>query len=125
MSSSYKGQDLFGSGPHTFVPGKQGQQTLTRIFFGDFTPGRIPIGEVEAEVVVRGRLVSSSEAGLWSQRDAIASALQDGQIAGDLVDLHGRVHEGMWFLGFEAGATERGRAWSVEYEALFVDVNES
>ncbi len=120
MASSFKGVDLFGSGPHRFALGRQGQMMLTRLYFGDISPGTIPIGLRELDVVVAGRLVAASESALWTLRDAVVAQLQESPTPGTLIDLHGRTWADMTFIDWREGdRTDRGRVRSVAYVAVF------
>lgn len=55
--SSFRGIDLFGSGPHRFSLGPQGLQILPNgvIFGSDLLPGFQAIGPTETQVLVTGR----------------------------------------------------------------------
>ena len=120
MSSSFKGINLFGSGPHRFALGVQGQRVVPDYVLGFGGAGTTPVGLVEAEVVVTGRLVASSEASLWAQRDAIVAQLLDPPAPGLLVDHHGREWATMSFIVFTEGARiDRGRMVSLAYTAQF------
>ena len=120
MASSYKGKDLFGSGPHRFRVGRQGQVTVSDLSLGGFSADSFAVGPRELEIVVRGRLVASSEAALWALRDVVVAELVDPPEAGILLDTAGRSWSGMSFIAFdEDDRTDRGRAWSVGYRAVF------
>lgn len=120
MPSSFAGQDLFGSSPHRFHQAVQGQLVLPNIDIGLTPPGSTPQGLMELDVIVRGRLVAASEAALWSARDAITLHLTDPPEKGKLIDHHGREWENMHFITFkETDRTDRGRTWSIGFEAVF------
>lgn len=120
MASSFKGLNLFGSGPHRFARSTQGQLLIADIQLGSFTPKSNPFGLVELEIVVRGRLVASSESALWTLRDAITAQLQDPPAKGDLIDHTTRTYTDMSFVRFDEGPkTDRGRAYSLPYTARF------
>ncbi|HLO40136.1 MAG TPA: hypothetical protein VK176_03870 [Phycisphaerales bacterium] len=120
MASTFKGINLFGPGPHRFSRGRRGQLLVSDFEFGSFTPKSYPVGLVEVEVTVRGRLVAASESALWSQRDAILDQLTDPPAKGLLVDHHGHQDADMSFVRFEEGpGTDRGRTWSLAYVARF------
>ena len=126
MASSYKGLDLFGSGSHRFALGRQGQFVVADFGLGGYTTDSLYLGLVELDVVVRGRLVAATEAGLWSLRDAVTAQLLNPPAAGALVDLHGRTWADMSFIRFEeSDRVDRGRAWSVGYDALFRRFNQT
>lgn len=121
MSSSFKGVDLFGSGPHRFSMGEQGLYTVALRAFGDPSiPGSAGFGTLELEVVVRGRLTGSSDGALWTLRDAIKAQATHPATSGTLVDHHGRSWTGMTLVKYdEQDRVDRGRVVSVGYEARF------
>jgi hypothetical protein len=124
MGSSFKGLDLFGSGPHRFVMGRQGLYAVPlSVVGGDpAQEGSSWFGDLELEVHVLGRLVAESEASLWALRDAITAQAESSNtpVPGTLVDGHGRVWESMSLYRYEeTGPTDRGRVWSVGYVARF------
>lgn len=116
--SSYKGVDLFGSGPHRFAQLKQGQLMLRE--FDPPSPATYPAGLVELDVVVSGRLAASSDAALWALRDAAAAMLQEFPTPGLLVGSDGRQWADMIFITLAEGdRTDRGRVRSLAYTATF------
>lgn len=118
--SSFKGRNIFGSGPHRFAQLKQGQGTLPALYFKVISPATTPIGKVELDVVVKGRLVAASDAALWALRDAVTAELEDPPTPGTLVSNDGRSWEQMTFLSYvEADRTDRGRIRSIGYTATF------
>ncbi|MEM7755175.1 MAG: hypothetical protein AAF297_06025 [Planctomycetota bacterium] len=120
--SSFRGLDLFGSGPHRTVIARRGMYVVPySVSTGnDVVPGARAYGDLELIVTVRGRLVASSEAGLWSLRQAVAGEAEFAEGSATLVDTRGRSFESMWLIRYEEfGAVDRGRAWSVVYEATF------
>jgi len=121
--SSFKGNDLFGSGPHRFSVLPRGLWTQPAWRLGSLTDvGNAPLGSLELEIVVTGRLVSATEAGLWTLREAIAAEGQLSAGDGTLVDSGGRALSDMWMVEYaEADRVDRGRAWSVAYTARFID----
>ena len=122
MGSTFKGQDLFGSGPHVFEVWRQGRRVLPlSLITGDpFQSGSIELSDYEPRVTVKGTLVASSESGLQSLRDNIAAEAAFGSGEGDLVDHHGQEYEDVYLYWVQwAGAVNRGREWSIGYEALF------
>lgn len=123
MASSFKGKNLFGSGPHRFAMGRQGQLLVPDTAFGGATPASIVLGLVELEIVVTGRLVASSESALWVLRDAVVAELLNPPTPGTLVDLHGRSWSDMSFVTYqEEDRVDRGRVVSVAYTAKFRDL---
>ena len=125
MPSSFKSLDLFGSGPHRFALGREGQAIASELFLPAPDSGSRYYGLVELEVVVRGRLIAASDAALWSLRDAISAQLLHPPSPGTLIDLHGRSWPDMSFIRFSpADRTDRGRATSLAYEARFLRFRE-
>lgn len=119
MLSSWKGVDLFGSGPHRFALSRRGFLLVPDANSFDPTPRLVDYGALEWDVIVTGRLVSATEAGLWALRDAIQASL-DAKGLGTLVDLHGRSWLNLFFSRLEwADRTDRGRVVSVGYVATF------
>jgi len=120
MASSFKTLDLFGSGPHRFAMGKQGQLTILDFNINGYTPDSTWLGLFEIEVLVAGRLVASTESALWMLRDAVTAQLLDPPTAGTLVDMQGRTWTDMSFIRYEEGdGVDRGREHSIEYSATF------
>jgi hypothetical protein len=120
MSSSYAGLDLFGSGPHRFGVGVQGQMTVPSVTMGTLDSASELAGAIELDVTVTGRLVAADEAGLWTLRDALTDVLTDPPTAAELVDDHGRTWADMSFIHVAwADRTDRGRVVSIRYRALF------
>ena len=122
MGSSFKGTDLFGSGPHVFELGRQGRRivSLAALSGDPSIEGTIESGDHELRVTVKGRLVAESESALWALRDAIAAEAAFEVAGGNLVDHHGRTWSGVKLFWVEwDGAVDRGRTWSIGYEALF------
>ena len=76
--------------------------------------------DIELDVIVTGRLVATTEAGLWQRRDAVTALLTHPPTAATLVDNHGRTWASMSFIGYVEGErVDRGRVRSVEYRAVF------
>ena len=117
--STFNGQNIF-VGPHRFTVGEQGQVLIPLVSQGALDPASIAIGLREVVVTVTGRLVATTEAGLWTLRDAVTSLLTNPPTAADLVDSHGHTWEDFHFVSFKEGErTDRGRVVSVEYVATF------
>lgn len=120
MASSFKGIDLFGSGPHRFAVGKQGEFALSGPALGAFVPDSTPLGLMELDITVKGRLIAASESALWTLRDSVVAQLVHPPPRGTLIDLHGRSWTDMSFITYEeADRTDRARVWSVAYTAVF------
>lgn len=119
MPSSWKGVDLFGSGPHRFAVSRRGFLLAPDFTSTEPTPVLFEFGALEWDVLVTGRLVAASEAGLWSVRDAVQASL-DAKGLGTLVDAHGRSFASMFFSRWTVeDRTDRGRVWSIGYVAQF------
>jgi len=122
MGSSFKGLDLFGSGPHVFEVDRQGRRIIPlSLVAGDASvAGTFESGDYELRVTVKGRLSALSESALWTLRYAIASQAAFNVEEGDLVDQHGRTWSDVKLFQVEwSGSVDRGRVLSVGYEALF------
>ncbi len=118
--STFKSLDLFGSGPHRFSLALQGEDVVPNFTLGSGGSGSTPVGPVELDVIVRGRLVAPSESALWTLRDAIKTELADPPVPGDLIDNHGRTWTDMSFITYkEQDRTDRARQVSLEYTATF------
>lgn len=125
MSSSFKGLDLFGSGPHRFVDGRRGHLVTVDFFGGGGGGGSTAQGVIDWKVEVRGRLVAGSESALRALRAAIVAQveLNDPPVPGTLVGLTGHSYAGLSLVAFEeTGPVDRGRVWSVAYVAEFQKV---
>jgi hypothetical protein len=71
-------------------------------------------------VIVKGRLVGTTQAALDAARSAVVAQLEATPTPGDLVDTRGRTWAGMSFVSFQEGdRTDRGRVYSVGYTAVF------
>ncbi|MCC6284203.1 MAG: hypothetical protein IT439_02700 [Phycisphaerales bacterium] len=120
MSSSFKGLDLFGSGPHRFAWGRQGQVIWVDAAHGVPSPYTFATGLQELDIIVRGRLVANTEAGLQSLRAAIIAQLLHPPAPGTLIDHHGFSWPDMSFIRWEeADRTDRGRDVTLAYVATF------
>ena len=118
--SSFNGLNLFGSGPHRFYHGKRGQLLTLDLFNGGSDGGSTANGLIDFEVLVRGRLVASSESALTALRDAIIAQVQNSPVVGVLIDTQGRTFSGMSLVAYsERGRRDRGRVFSVRYEVVF------
>lgn len=122
MTSSFKGLNLFASGPHVFELGRQGRRvvSLSAVSGDPSVPGSFESGDDELRISVKGRLIAASESALWALRDAIAAQAAFEVSEGDLIDHHGRTWEDVKLLRVEwSGPIDRGRVLSIAYEALF------
>lgn len=120
-STTFNGLPLFASGPHRVVHMPIGEAVLPNGVLNPVNPGSTPIGPIELEIEVRGRLIGASEAALWALRDAIAAQLTHPPAVGTLQEPGGRSWSSMSFVLFTVGGpTDRGRTWSIAYAARFV-----
>jgi hypothetical protein len=118
--SSFKSLNLFGSGPHRFSLSAQGEEIVPNYVIGAGDHGTSPVGPLELDVTVTGRLVASSESALWALRDAITAQLADPPVPGTLIDNHARSFTDMSFISYkEHGPTDRARTRSIAYSATF------
>ncbi|MFN0011804.1 MAG: hypothetical protein ACKVS8_09200 [Phycisphaerales bacterium] len=124
MASSFKTLDLFGSGPHRFVPHIRGQHLVPYMALGSQVPGSFVLGEQELVIVVVGRLVAADDAALDTLLAAIQTELNAISTPGTLVDHHGRSYANVYFTRFEPeDRVDRGRAVSLGYTARFHRLN--
>jgi hypothetical protein len=121
MASSFKAQNIFGSGPHRFRVMAEGELIVPNSRLNPLQPGSTPVGQLELTIEVTGRLVSTTEAGLWTIRDVITALLAHPPILGTLADHHARSWTNMSFVRFQTGdRTDRGRTVSIPYIATFM-----
>ena len=118
--SSFGGVDLFGSGPHEFVQGTQGYLVVSNGTPGSPAPGSTVLGVLELDVIVEGRLVSTSASGLWDLRDAITDMIGPSPAVGTLIGNDGRQWASMSLIRYEElGSIGHGRVCSIAYKATF------
>lgn len=120
--SSFRSLDLFGSGPHRTLIARRGLHVVPDAITYDqpILPWAAAYGDLELIVTIRGRLVAASEAALWTLREAVADETELAKGEATLVDTRGRTYEDMWFIRYEEfGTVDRGRVWSMAYEATF------
>lgn len=118
--SSYRSQNLFGSGPHRFSLARQGELTVPAYVLNGSGSGSLLMGGIELDVVITGRLTASSQSALWSLRDAITAMFTQPPTPGTLIDQYGRTWTNMTFITFqELDRTDRGRTVSLGYKAVF------
>jgi hypothetical protein len=118
--SSFKGLDLFGSGPHRFAFGEQGYLLTLDFFGGGAGGGSTNQGPKETDIIVRGRLMASNESALWTLRNAIRAQFTDPAVAGTLVDSAGRSWTNMTLVTYREGdRRDRGRVYSMRYLVQF------
>jgi len=122
MTSSFKGFDIFGSGPHQFSYGEQSRRIVSLATLAqDVTQeGTLEFGNYELRVFVRGRLVAGNESAMRGLRDAIVAQVDASVGSGILKDSYGQEWSTMKLISFEEfGAVSRGRELSVGYAAEF------
>ena len=122
MLSVFGDNDLFGSGPHRFVLGTVGSDTVpASVALNDpLASGTIVRGGREREVLVRGRLVASSDAALNGLQQQILGEAAHPAPARKLRDDHDRSWPEMTLVRVDWGARrDRGRMVSIAYEAGF------
>lgn len=118
--SSINGQTLFNSGPHRFVIRSVGTLYFPPLSLDFLQTTTELIGPIELAIRQLGRLVSTTEAGLRSQIEAIKTAGEAG-VNGTLVDNAGQSWTGMTFLRFRPDdRVDRGRVISLAYQADYI-----
>lgn len=119
--SSFEGLNLFGSGPARFRQMVQGNAVVANYVIGASPPsGSTAQGPIELDVVVKGRLVATTETDLWALRKAMTDQLTDPPTAGALFDELGHKWDNVSFIRYtEDERTDRGRTKSIGYEAVF------
>ncbi|MCB9838377.1 MAG: hypothetical protein H6813_03480 [Phycisphaeraceae bacterium] len=118
--SSIDGQALFNSGPHRFIIRSVGTLYFPPLSLDFLQTSTELIGPIELAIHQTGRLVSSTESGLWSLVDAIKSA-GESQLNGTLIDNAGTSWSDMTFLRFRPDdRVDRGRVISLAYQADYI-----
>lgn len=118
--SSIDGQSLFDSGPHRFVIRSVGTLYFPPLSLDFLQTSTELIGPIELAIRQTGRLVSTTESGLWSLVDAIKSA-GESQLNGTLIDNAGQSWTDMTFLRFRPDdRVDRGRVISLAYTADYI-----
>ncbi|MHB1156095.1 MAG: hypothetical protein ACYC26_04570 [Phycisphaerales bacterium] len=121
--SSYKGQNLFGSGAHHFVV-----QGVTVRHDEHVSPGAdgaaiTMLGRDPRKIEQRGMLLADDVAGLEAQLRRFADAT--GGVPGTLVDELGRSHERMVLVEFKQSRVTRiGARLGINYVAQYVQAGE-
>lgn len=118
MSVTFNGQSYFSSGPHTLHLGRFG-----RLLLGPYPQGGITVttdfGVRERRMQVKGRLVGTSVAQLFTRFNAIRDVAEAGTKA--TLAWEGQSWADMRLVEFEAtGPVDRGRACSIGYVATFL-----
>lgn len=121
MPSTFNGLAIFDSGPHRFASGAAGQLVVPYLRLGIVAPGSAPLGPLEVQVTVAGRLVADKDSDLWALRADIEALLTTPPTVGTLIDNHGHEWENMAFVRFQpADRTDRARSVSLAYTATFL-----
>jgi hypothetical protein len=116
--STYDGNDLFGSGPHSIKAGSWTRSQQRRGFAGVSGELVIDHGRRSRLLIHAGRLQAASPTHLESLIDAI-EAYQDGY-AYSLVDNHGRHYTNVLLEQFEMATPVRlGRAAWCDYTITY------
>ncbi len=122
MGSSFKGDDLFGSGAHRFSMGERSRRivSLSALTQDVTQEGTLEFGDLEIRVFVRGRLVADTETDLMDLRDAIVAQADSAAASGLLKDAHGNEWGTMKLISYEEfGSVSRGRELSIGYAVEF------
>jgi hypothetical protein len=120
--SSFDGSDLFGSGPHRFHIGPRGDELRAMMIVnGDPSQaGLQTVGPLDADILVRGRLIADSDAALQALLSTISTKLADPPVTSDLEDNHATTYSGFSFISFTpADRIDRGAKVSLAYTARF------
>lgn len=118
--SSFKGRNLFGSGPHRVRLGPLGESVVANYIIGLPGSGSTPQGPIELDITVEGRLVAGSGSALAALVATVESELISPPEPGTFIDNAGRVFEQMSFIRFErTGPTDRARSFSIPFTATF------
>ena len=118
--SSINGQTLFNSGPHRFVVRSVGTLYFPPLSLDFLQTTTELIGPIELAIHQTGRLVSTTESGLWALVDAIKSA-GESRVNGALIDNTGTSWSDMTFLRFRPDdRVDRGRVISLAYSADYI-----
>lgn len=120
LSSSFNGDDLFGSGPHRFHLGPVGRQVVQRTTIDPTYSGTQDIGPLDGDILIRGRLIAADEAELWTLIDTITGKLTDPPTIADLLDHRARLFKNFAFVSFTPmGRTDRAGKTTLAYKARF------
>lgn len=118
--SSINGQVLFDSGPHRFVVRSVGTLFFPPLSIDFLQTTTELIGPIELAIRQTGRLIATTDAGLWSLVDAIKIA-GEARVNGLLIDNTGQNWLNMTFLRFRPeDRVDRGRVISLAYRADYI-----
>lgn len=119
--SSYKGNNLFASGPHRFEIGGVAQRTVERALPGADGVRLSAMGRTGRSITQMGTLIADDIAGLDALTAAIESSL-DGE-SGELIDDLSRRWTDVVMLAFEPEHTRRiGVRLAVDYTIRYSQV---
>ena len=114
MKCTYRGLDLFGSGPCRVVVHGRSQRHAAHERPGFDGATITTLGRTARRIEQTGALVGDTIGQLQSQLDAIEAAM-DGE-PGELVDPYGRTHAEALMIRFEPGEIARhGPRLTVDY----------
>ncbi len=117
--SSFKGKNLFGSGPHRFTVHGRSLRHAARPSPGGDGVQVTAQGRDARRVDQTGTLRADDVARMQAQLDAIEAEL-DG-VAGELVDDRGRVYADVLMLQFAPGAIRGvGRRLALDYTIAYL-----
>lgn len=119
--SSYRGKDLFGSGPHRFTIGGIAARTAVHTMPGVDGVRRTPGGRSPRSIEQRGTLIADDLASLDALRAAIEAEL-NGR-TGELIDEFNRSHADVVMLTFESKQVRRvGPRYALDYTIEYEQV---
>ena len=117
--SSFKQQNLFGSGPHRFAVGGLAERHQVSEQPGADGATVTPLGRGPRRIEQTGTLIADDPAALQRQFDAIEGAM-DG-LSGELLDDVGRVHSAVLMVAFDVRPMRRvGLRWAADYQAKYL-----
>lgn len=112
--ASFKGMNLFGSGPSRFVVHGVSERHAVHERAGADGESVTALGRSTRRIEQIGALTADTVGQLQGQLDAI-EAMMDGQV-GELVDAHGRTHSDVMMIRFAPGEIRRfGPRLTVDY----------
>lgn len=121
--SSFRGEDLFSSGPHHFIVRRVGTFVRAGFVFPNDSSVPVAYGKAAIEIEQVGRLVAGTSAALWALFDAIRLHAESG-VSGALVTETSKTFEGVALYEFSmTGPIERGRDWSMPYIARYTQID--
>ncbi len=117
--SSFKQQDLFGSGPHRFAVGGLAERHELAEHPNADGATVTPLGRGARRIEQTGTLIADDPAALQAQFEAIEQAM-DGA-SGELIDDVGRTHSGLLMISFDPDPMRRvGPRWAADYQVKYL-----